>query len=77
MCTERLITIKVELVSKVMEIVVVIVCSELQIVLSGKNILTNPSKEYQQSVNQCAILWHAVNEEGFVSKACKIQRISL
>ena len=45
--------------------------------LSGKKILPNPSKEYQQNVNQCAILWHAVNEEGFVSKACKIQRISL
>ena len=60
-----------------MEIVVVIVCSELQIVLSGKKILTNPSKEYQQNVNQCAILWHAVNEEGFVCKACKIQRLSL
>ena len=73
MCTERLITIKLELVSKVSEIV----CSELQIVLSGKKILTNPSKEYQQNVNQCAILWHAVNEEGFVCKACKIQRLSL
>ena len=60
-----------------MEIIVVIVCSELQIVLSGKKIITNPSKEYQQNVNQCAILWHAVNEEGFVCKACKIQRLSL
>ena len=77
MCTERLITIKLELVSKVMEIVVVIVCSELQIVLSGKKILPNPSKEYQQNVNQCAILWHALNEKGFVCKACKIQRLSL
>ena len=38
------------LVSKVMEIVVVIVCSELQIVLSGKKIITNPSKECQQNV---------------------------
>ena len=54
-----------------MEIIVVIVCSELQIVLSGKKILTNPSKEYQQNVNQCAILWHAVNEEGFVCKHVK------
>ena len=60
-----------------MEIVVVIVSSELQIVLSGKKILPNPTKEYQQNVNQCVICWHAVNEEGFVCKACKIQRSSL
>ena len=42
-----LITMKFELGSKVMEILVVIVCSELQIVLSGKKILTNPSKKFQ------------------------------